>query len=91
MNNEIKNMRPIKNEKYLGNVYFNGFGVGVSATDISVTMTLGEEDIGRIIMPLGTAKSLIAELARNIDAVEDKLGKIYTIEEAGEKMKDLWE
>lgn len=91
MNDKTKIAKVAKSDNYLGNIYFNGFGVGVSATDISVTMTLGKEDIGRLVMPFGTAKSLLAELARNIEGVENALGEICTIEETYKKMEKLWE
>ena len=91
MNDKTKIAKVAKSDNYLGNIYFNGFGVGVSATDISVTMTLGKEDIGRLGMPFGTAKSLLAELARNIEGVENALGEICTIEETYKKMEKLWE
>lgn len=88
MNNEVETVLN-KSHNYIGDVYFNGFGVGVSSTDIAVMITSVGGEMGRLIMPFETAKSLSIVLADSIKKVENKLGHINSLEEAMEKLKGL--
>lgn len=76
-------------DNYIGDIYFNGFGVGTSGTDIALTILSSDGKKGRLIMPFGTAKSLGAALTNNIKKIEEKLGHINSIEEAKEKLKGI--
>lgn len=89
MNNEEFETVLNRSRNYIGDVYFNSFGVGVSSTDIAVMIISGGSETGRLIMPFETAKSLSIALADSIKKVENKLGHINSLEEVMEKLKDL--
>lgn len=78
-----------KSDNYIGDIYFNGFGIGMSGIDMAITIISSDGEKGRLIVPFGTAKSLGMALTNNIKKIEEKLGHINSIEEARKKLKGI--
>ena len=56
----------------LPGIYFNGFEVGISLSDIYVTLGTNGHQHSRLLMSFNTAKTLMAHLKRTVDAFEQR-------------------
>lgn len=51
-------------------VYFNGFEVGISLSDLYVTLMTNGHQHSQLFMSFGTAKTLLVHLKRTVDEFE---------------------
>lgn len=72
----------------LPGIYFNGFEVGVSLSDLYVTLGTNGHYHSRLLMSFTTAKTLMAHLKRTVDGFE-QLTKhtIMTMEDTNKAVK----
>ena len=54
----------------LPKVYFNGFEVGLSLSDLHITLMTNGLKHSQLFMSFGTAKTLLAHLKRTVDEFE---------------------
>ena len=71
----------------LPGIYFNGFEVGISLSDIYVTLGTNGHHHSRLLMSFTTAKTLMAHLKQTVEAFEKRTK--HTIMTMGDVNKAL--
>lgn len=82
---------PSMSGEYKGNIYFNGFEVGFSNSDASITLRKDSETMAILNLSFGTLKTLAAVLKEIVKDIEDRTGHIVSIDEFKQKMQESLE
>ena len=73
----------------LPGIYFNGFEIGISLSDIYVTLGTNGHQHSNLMMSFNTAKTLSVQLKKTVEALEQRTKQpVMTMGEINKAIKD---